>query len=132
MGALAQAMAKAGVVESEKAADIENLRKIHTMRYSALSTEIRSLIREKRPLEELLSALKGGGSMPRSEIKRRAWGFFKMPEEINYAVQANRQLLMDKVQGKLDSLEKDLRSKIKEGHRLETEWGFKRDGSHQR
>jgi len=132
MGALAQAMAKAGVVEAEKANSIDNLRKIQTLRYQALSGEIRSMMKEKRPLKELLRALIGDGSMTTERLKKCAWDFFKMPADINFAIEVNRQMLTGMVQDKLDSIEKDLRPRLKESKKLEADWGFTRDGSHQR
>lgn len=127
MGALAQALVKAGVVEAERLNKIKFLKEVQAERYSSLSKEIQDILREKRLLKELLQAIDGGGRMHINDIKKHAWDFFRMSKEINYTAQANRRMLVDQTKKKISSLENDLSPRIKESQKIEAEWGLKRN-----
>lgn len=124
--AIAQALARAGLVDKEKADKIQSQKTVLQEKYHTISEDIRFYLRDKRQVERLKEAVKGGGGMSMEDVHKNAYRLFKMPA-MNYAAKVNQLMLLDATQKKLEELEGKLRPLIKESRRLEKEWGFTRD-----
>ena len=128
MSAIAQALAKAGIVEEEKANNIEKEREFFKEKYSTISLSIRQILSEKRRLLKLQEIVKNSTtSEPDDYVFNNIRELFGMPP-MNLTSAPNQMLILDRIKKSLDDLEHLLIPMLKASRKLEKEWGFKRNG----
>lgn len=128
MSALAQALAKVGLADKEKAANIDKERAFYLEKYQGLSDSIREGIYHKRRLMKLQDQIKAAKAKPAVDdsIINDIRDLFGMPP-MNVAAKSNQLMILERVQKAVDEIEKVIVPMIKASRKLEKEWGFKRD-----
>ncbi len=130
MSAMAQALAKAGLVDKEKAMNIEKERADLREEYHNINKSIRELLRRKRALRELKEDVAAPGVKQHPAVLTTAVKHFFGMTIQNFNAKSNQLLVMDKIQEELDALEKLVYPMIKATKKLEKDWGFERAKSY--
>jgi len=126
MSAMAQALAKAGLADKEKAMNIDKERDEFRKTYAQINFSIRDLLRRKRALRELKEDVKAPGVKQHPAVLTTAVKHFFGMTIQNFSAKSNQLLVMDKIQTELDALEKLVSPMIKAAKKLEKDWDFKR------
>lgn len=132
MSALAQALAKAGIVDKEKAANINTEREEALKKYKHLSSQILLKIAEKRKILAMRdSVIKLGKQKSVDSIKDAQTIqnilFFLGLKFLNFAAAANQRFVLSTFQTQLTEIENTMKPMIICCKKLEKEWGFKRN-----
>lgn len=127
MSAMAQALAKVGLADKEKAANIDKEREEFRDTYVQISRSIGELFRRKRALKDLADAVKGNTKRPAADLTLDVKRFFGMVIS-NFTSKTNQFLILDKIKEELDLVEKMVSPMLKASRKLEKEWGFERPG----
>jgi hypothetical protein len=128
MSALAQALAKAGLADKEKAENIDKERDFFQEKYISISNSIREGIAHKRRLLKLREDIKDAKDVvePDAYVFDCIRELFGMPP-MNVAAPSNKTMILNRIQKAIDDIEKVIVPMIKASRKLEKEWGFKRD-----
>lgn len=126
MSAMAQALAKAGLADKEKAANIDKEREFLREKYYQISKSIGDLFRRKKDLNTLSEAVKNPGKEVSvedlTEAVKRIFGI----TITNFNAKSNQLLVLGKIKDELAAVEKLVRPMLKSTKKLEKEWGFER------
>lgn len=130
MSALAQALAKVGMVDQAKADSVGKDRENALEDYYKLDEAIKSGFHFKRQLLDMIDfgknvAPKMTENQPIPSMVEEMREFFGLPK-MNLIAKQNRALLMNKLQGELAELNKKQSALMKKSRKLEKEWGFER------
>jgi len=132
MSALGQALAKAGIVEKEKAANIDKERDEALKKHKQASDQIWLMTRERRYLNKMRGGIakmvrnKDFNSIHNATLYNDICRFIGIPA-INLEAKANRNFALNLIQEQLTMVDKVVRPLISSNKKLEREWGFKRD-----
>jgi CRISPR/Cas system CMR subunit Cmr6 (Cas7 group RAMP superfamily) len=125
MSTMAQALAKAGIVNKEEANGIGNLRKAQEEVYRELSKDISQLFRQKKEVKTFLDALVGAGNASLMELDLMVTKLFGL-ENLNLVNEVNRKFVLDIAKKDLEKYDRQLTPLLKQSRTLEKDWGFTR------
>lgn len=123
MSTMAQALAKAGIVNKEEADGIGDLRKTQEEVYRELSKNIRQLFRQKKEIKTFLDVLAGSRNASLMELNLMVTKLFGF-DNLNLANEANRKFILDMADKDLEKYDKQLIPLLKQSKALEKDWGF--------
>lgn len=127
MSAIAQALAKVGLIEKTQADNMTKEKECFHDQYKKLSSSIRNIFKEKRRLEKLQNIIKEKNFHTDTffnEIKE----LYGIPK-INLSAEPNKELLLTKLQASLNDLEQKAAPMLQASRKLENDWGFSREAS---
>lgn len=123
MSTMAQALAKAGIVNKEEADGIGDLRKTQEEVYRELSKNIRQLFRQKKEVQTFLDVLAGSRNASLMELNLMVTKLFGL-DNLNLTNEANRKFILDMADKDLEKYDKQLIPLLKQSKALEKDWGF--------
>ena len=135
MSALAQALAKAGVIEKEQAANVDAKRDEAMKKHRHLSGQISLKVAERRKilaLRDSLGKLMGKGAVAdsanRTRVENNILAFLGL-KTLNFSSAANQRFVLDSLQKKLVEIDKAIKPMIVSCKSVEKEWGIKKNSN---